>query len=112
MAAMAGAWIAVVAGFGGMRTCDGTLSFAPRLPETLTRIAFRLQWRGRRLRVIIGRSEATYELTDGGPLELSHHGEPFTAAAGEPVTLPISPLHPAERPEQPRGREPISRRRT
>ncbi len=112
LAAMAGAWIAVVAGFGGMRTCDGTLSFTPRLPETLTRIAFRLQWRGRRLRVTIARSEATYELADGGPLELSHHGEPVTIAAGEPSTLPVPLLPPAERPEQPPGREPLARRRT
>ena len=32
IASLAGAWIAVVAGFGGMRDHDGALSFAPRLP--------------------------------------------------------------------------------
>ena len=35
IASLAGAWIVAVAGFGGMRDHDGTLSFAPRLPERL-----------------------------------------------------------------------------
>ena len=32
IASLAGAWIAAVAGFGGMRDHDGELTFAPRLP--------------------------------------------------------------------------------
>ena len=32
LAALAGAWIVAVAGFGGMRDHDGELSFKPRLP--------------------------------------------------------------------------------
>ena len=51
IASLAGAWIAAVAGFGGMRDYDGQLSFAPRLPPPLTRLAFRICWRGRRLLV-------------------------------------------------------------
>ena len=33
IASLAGTWIALVGGFGGLRTQDGTVSFAPRLPE-------------------------------------------------------------------------------
>ena len=33
IASLAGAWIAAVAGFGGMRDHDGELTFAPRLPR-------------------------------------------------------------------------------
>ena len=51
LAALAGAWQAVVAGFGGMRDYGETLSFAPWLPPRLTRISFGLLYRGRRLRV-------------------------------------------------------------
>ena len=51
IASLAGAWIGAVAGFGGMRDHDGVLSFAPRLPEQLDRLAFRLCFRGRRLLV-------------------------------------------------------------
>ena len=34
IASLAGAWIAAVAGFGGMRDHDGKLTFAPRLPRS------------------------------------------------------------------------------
>ena len=35
LASLAGAWIAAVCGFGGMRDHGGSLSFTPRLPEAL-----------------------------------------------------------------------------
>src|SRR5690625_3831674 len=38
IAAMGGAWLAAVAGFGGMRDHGGTLTFAPRLPAGLNRL--------------------------------------------------------------------------
>ena len=42
IASLAGAWSAVVNGFGGMRDNEGRLSFAPRLPPALTRLSFRM----------------------------------------------------------------------
>ena len=48
MAALAGSWIALVAGLAGMRDRDGILSFAPRLPDELTRLAFKISLRHRR----------------------------------------------------------------
>src|SRR5260370_29660167 len=49
IAALAGSWIALVAGFGGMRHRPGVLHFAPRLPPALPRLAFTIVTRGRRL---------------------------------------------------------------
>jgi alpha,alpha-trehalose phosphorylase len=46
LASLAGAWIAAVAGFGGMRDHGGSLSSAPQLPQQLSRLAFRLCFRG------------------------------------------------------------------
>src|SRR5262249_12474696 len=40
MASLAGAWTALVAGFGGMRLQHGSLSFAPRLPDALQGLTF------------------------------------------------------------------------
>jgi len=51
LAGLVGAWLAAVAGFGGMRDHGKTLSFAPRLPSRLTRLSFGLLYRGRRLHV-------------------------------------------------------------
>jgi alpha,alpha-trehalose phosphorylase len=109
IASLAGAWIATVAGFGGMRDDNATLTFAPRLPPALTRITFRLSYRGSHFVVELDQHNARYRLLAGGEVRTSHHGEPITIAPGEPVTRPIppAPQHPA--PSQPAGRAPHRR---
>jgi alpha,alpha-trehalose phosphorylase len=109
IASLAGAWIAAVAGFGGMRDHGGALGFRPRLPAALTRLEFRVTFRGRRLRVEVRHGEATYEVLDGGPLDIEHDGEPVRLApkATRPWTLPEV----GEPPTQPPGRAPRRRAR-
>jgi alpha,alpha-trehalose phosphorylase len=109
IAALAGAWIAAVAGFGGMRDHGGALTFSPRLPARLDRLAFRLLFRGRRLKVEVTNREATYTLLDGAPLEIGHHGAEITVATDAPVTRPIPPIPERPRPSQPAGRAPARR---
>jgi alpha,alpha-trehalose phosphorylase len=111
IAALAGAWSVLVAGFGGMRHLDdGGLAFAPRLPETLTKITFRLRWRGRRLRVQIVPGQAEYRLLEGTELELSHYGQLMMVTADSPLVQPIPPIAAPDQPTQPVGREPLARR--
>jgi len=109
IASLAGAWIAAIAGFGGMRDHDGTLSFAPRLPERLNRIAFGLCFRDRRLRVEVEHEQARYTLRDGPPLEIRHHGEALTITAGQPALRQIPPPLQRVPPHQPPGRAPARR---
>jgi alpha,alpha-trehalose phosphorylase len=111
MASLGGAWIALVAGFGGLRDGDGGLSFDPALPDGLTDLAFSIRWRGVRLRVEITQQEVTYTVHDGpdASITLRHAGEDITVTADAPVTRLIekrTPLLP--RPTQPPGREPMS----
>jgi alpha,alpha-trehalose phosphorylase len=110
-ASLAGTWIAAVAGFGGMREHGGRLSFKPRLPPELTRLAFGLTFRGCCLRVQVTQREATYSLSTGDSLEVTHHGDGITVAADKPVSRPIPALAPREAPSQPRGRAPQRRKR-
>jgi alpha,alpha-trehalose phosphorylase len=110
IASLAGAWLAAVAGFGGMRDHDGFLSFAPRLPARLERLAFGLRFRGRLLKVEATQNEATYRLAEGKPLELSHYDDRIEVSQQKPVTRPIKPTIPDEpAPTQPPGREPMVR---
>jgi alpha,alpha-trehalose phosphorylase len=106
VAALAGTWQAVVAGFGGMRDYGETLSFAPWLPERVTGLSFGLLYRGRRLRVEVNHDEASYQLLDGEPLELIHHGEHITVSQGSRTTRPLPPVPRRLEPRQPPGREP------
>ena len=109
IASLAGAWTALVAGFGGMRVQKGSLWFAPRLPEELVRLAFHLMFRGCRLRVEVTAKEATYRQLDGSPMKVHHHGEEILLSMDGPVTRSIPPIKAGPRPSQPPGREPLPR---
>ncbi|QMU76586.1 glycoside hydrolase family 65 protein [Streptacidiphilus sp. PB12-B1b] len=110
IAALAGTWTALVFGFGGMRLLGESLGFTPQLPQRLTRIAFRLQFRGRRLRVEITPDGAVYTLAEGEPLELRHCGESFVLTTDKPLTGELPPVRHLPEPGQPRGRRPATRR--
>ena len=110
IASLAGAWVALIGGFAGLRHWAGQVSFAPRLPEGLSRLAFSLMLRGQRLRVEVTQASARYLLADGDPMKISHHGSALTLKAGKPQDLPIAPAPVRPRPSQPPGREPARRR--
>jgi alpha,alpha-trehalose phosphorylase len=121
MASLAGAWTALVGGFGGMRcgpdkasdtdTPEDTediayrLSFSPRLPPGLTALSFRLRYRARLLCVEVRDQQATYRLISGDPISVHHHGQSFTLGE-DPVELDIPLIEGVPRPAQPHGRAP------
>jgi alpha,alpha-trehalose phosphorylase len=109
IASLAGAWIATVAGFGGMRDYGSKLTFAPRLPAALSRVTFRLSYLGSQFAVSIEPETATYRLIRGADVQTAHHGEPITITEAEPVTLAIPPAPNHPTPRQPYGREPRHR---
>ncbi|GAA3229017.1 glycoside hydrolase family 65 protein [Actinocorallia longicatena] len=113
LASLAGAWNALVCGFGGFRPNAGVLHFSPRLPETIPRLVFHLRYRGGILRVTITHAEATYALVEGEPLSLTHHETAFTLSPTTmTATYPLPPHHPSpHRPTQPKGRSPLHRSR-
>ena len=107
LAALAGTWLAAVAGFGGMREYGETLSFAPRLPSRLTRLRFGLLFRGRRLRVDVRPDGVGYELLAGEQLEVLHHGERVTVRTGSRETRPMPPVVRRPPPRTVPGRSPL-----
>jgi alpha,alpha-trehalose phosphorylase len=109
MASLAGCWLALVCGFGGFRDHGRQLAFAPRLPEPIGRMRFRLSFRGRCLAVDVKSAEATYALESGDALDVVHHGDTVEVRPGAAVTRPIPPLPRRDRPRQPPGRAPRRR---
>lgn len=109
MASLAGAWTALVMGFGGVRIQSGMLCFAPRLPEAITRLAFQMVFRRRCLRVEVCANEASYRLIHGAPLPIRHYGNELAVSRTSAVTRPIPPIQAGPRPFQPSGRAPVAR---
>jgi alpha,alpha-trehalose phosphorylase len=108
IAALAGAWMDCVAGFGGMRDFGGNITFAPRLPKRLTYMSFRMIVRDSSIVVAIDRETATYRLLSGSSITLAHHGAEFELD-GTPVTMPIPERPALVPPLAPPGCEPYSR---
>jgi trehalose/maltose hydrolase-like predicted phosphorylase len=113
MASLAGAWMALVNGFGGLRDDEGILSLDPQLPDSFARLRFRLNWQEYRLTVSVTHQDVTYTLRDGpeGELKIRHAGEELVLTTTEPTTVAIQERKPLlPRPPQPPGREPVHRR--
>jgi alpha,alpha-trehalose phosphorylase len=111
IASLAGAWLALVAGFGGMRDFPDRLIFRPQLPPGWQRLAFSVRPRGHRLRVEITPGRVAYSLEGDSPLEITHCSgrseDVLELKPGKTVTRrwkAVRPLTP--RPRQPVGREP------
>lgn len=113
MASLAGAWTALVAGFGGLRDDEGALSLDPHLPDGISCLRFRLRWRDFRVTVDAHHDTVTYTLRDGpdGSLTIRHAGDEVLLSTREPTTVNVRPRHPLlPPPPQPAGREPVRRR--
>lgn len=68
---MAGSWLSVVEGFGGIRVGrDGRLHVVPRLPEKWRSLAFELHYRGAILRFGLGTGEVRVVSVNGRPAEV------------------------------------------
>ena len=105
IASLAGAWTALVSGFGGMRVTNGQLCFAPKLPPGIVGLSFRMRYRGRIVLVSVHDQASTYSLLQGDPLEIRHYGEPATISDKE-LTLDAPARVPLPPPTQPPGRVP------
>ncbi len=107
IASLAGSCITAIAGFGGLRDRGGTLSFMPRLPQALTRLAFAVRCgKTAQLKIEVEPSHATYTLVAGEALAINHYGRRIKVTRDRPARRPIPPAPALERPVQPQGREP------
>jgi maltose phosphorylase len=67
---MAGTWMSVIKGFGGMRVKDGKLYFNPFLPDQWNAYAFTVEFRGRAIRVSVSREQTEIKVISGEPIEI------------------------------------------
>lgn len=88
MAALGGLWQTVVFGFAGVSLRPFGLELAPHLPPAWRLLRFRLQWRGRQVRVQLDGEarEATTTLERGEPMVIRVGPEAHPLAPGEAWT--------------------------
>ncbi|WP_310830666.1 beta-phosphoglucomutase [Paenibacillus pedocola] len=90
MAAMAGSWMSIVNGFGGLRQYNGMLCFAPALPEQWESYRFKITVRGQLLDIYVDSGAAVYTLLEGTSLQIKHRDRILTLLPQEPVSIPLA----------------------
>lgn len=77
---MTGAWLGIVQGFAGMRTAEGTLSFAPFIPKAWNQYSFNIIFRDHYIKVEVNQENVV--LSQQGPeLAMKLYGEDVTIPA-------------------------------
>lgn len=71
---MAGTWMSVVKGFGGMRVRDGELHFNPFLPDQWKSYSFRLEFKGRVIKLKVAGDGISTTLESGEPIDVFVNG--------------------------------------
>jgi maltose phosphorylase len=66
--------MSVVKGFGGMRVKDGTLHFTPFIPDQWKSYSFRLEFRGRVIKVTVSKNNVETTLEHGDAIEVFVNG--------------------------------------
>lgn len=89
MAAMAGSWLGLAWGFGGMRVVDGRPAFSPTLPAAWGSYRFGVRWRDHHIRVTVKNDHVEYTLTEGTQLDILHRGKVVALYAGHTSILPL-----------------------
>jgi maltose phosphorylase len=72
---MAGTWMSIVEGFGGMRIIEGKLSFTPKIPKQWEGYSFKVNFRNHIIKVNVTQVHTNLEMQSGAPLEVLFHGE-------------------------------------
>ncbi|GIQ59234.1 maltose phosphorylase [Flavobacterium collinsii] len=76
---MAGTWMSIVEGFGGMRVKNDQLHFAPKIPKEWKGYSFKINFRNQILKVAVNHNETTFTVDGDQDLTLVVNGNPVTA---------------------------------
>ena len=71
---MAGTWLSVVEGFGGMRVKNNTVCFEPQLPKAWKSLSFKINFRGSVLELFVSDIESKVSLIAGESVSIFLNG--------------------------------------
>lgn len=84
---MAGTWMSIVEGFGGMRVLDDKLSFTPQIPKQWKAYSFKVNFRNRIIKVIVTPDHTSFELTGANEMSIRVNGARVTLLPGKVVKV-------------------------
>lgn len=84
---MAGTWMSIVEGFGGMRVKDDMLHFTPRIPKEWNGYSFKINFRNQILKVAIHQNETKFVLEGNHEITVVVNGKEVLVEPNSLVTV-------------------------
>ena len=83
---MAGTWMSIVEGFGGLRVLNDKLNFTPRIPKKWKYYSFKINFRNRILKVSVSPSETKFRLEGREQMSIRLNGKRLELIPNEEVS--------------------------
>ncbi len=84
---MAGTWMSIVEGFGGLRVKNDTLSFTPKIPKEWKGYTFNVNFRDSILKVKVSQEGTTFNLEGESDMLIYVDGKEFTISPNSLMTI-------------------------
>jgi maltose phosphorylase len=84
---MAGTWMSIVEGFGGMRVKNDTLNFSPKIPKQWEGYSFKINFRNQIIKVSITHFETTFSVDGTKDLTIVVNGKNVTVSPDNLVAV-------------------------
>ncbi len=84
---MAGTWMSIVEGFGGMRVKNNTLSFNPKIPEQWENYSFKVNFRDQIVKVNVCQNDTRFEMEGYQDMDIIVNGEKVTISPNNMVKV-------------------------
>ena len=84
---MAGTWMSIVEGFGGMRVLEDKLCFTPQIPEQWNAYSFKVNFRNRIIKVQVEKEVTKFELTGNTQMSIRVNGKKVELLPGKVIEV-------------------------
>jgi maltose phosphorylase len=84
---MAGTWMSIVEGFGGMRVLNNTLSFTPKIPKGWMSFSFKVNFRNQVITINVTQKGTHFELKGKQELSILVNGEKVIVSPNNLITI-------------------------
>ena len=84
---MAGTWMSIVEGFGGMRVVDDKLAFSPRIPEKWQAYSFKVNFRNQILKVTVQKGKTAFLINGQEDMSIFVNGKSVVLSPDKEVEV-------------------------
>ncbi len=84
---MAGTWMSIVEGFGGMRVKNDTLHFEPRIPKEWDGYSFKINFRNQILKISVRQNETSFSLEGNKEISVFVNGKEVLVEPNSLITV-------------------------